>query len=122
MKYLSWVRFRVGRFLIIFVAFIVYFVLLDIGGLRFFPVANENAASLASFWFLLGFSALISLMFLAVGSLVWLFARDRHVALLLFCCSFTTMMTFCVEIGSVKNKVVPSIIGGVSSLLTLAFF
>src|ERR1700680_1267169 len=114
MKYLSWVRFRVGRFLIIFVAFIVYFVLLDIGGLRFFPVANENAASLASFWFLLGYSALISLMFLAVGSLVWLFARDRRVALLLFCFSFTAMMIFAVEAGSVKNSVVSSLSGGVA--------
>ncbi|HKV59002.1 MAG TPA: HAMP domain-containing sensor histidine kinase, partial [Ktedonobacteraceae bacterium] len=122
MKYLSWVRFRVGRFLLIFVAFIVYCFLLTIGGLRFFPSANANAATLASFWFFLGFSALISLMFLAVGSLVWLFARDRRVALLLFCSSFTMMMTFCVEIGSVKNDVISSIIGGVSSLFSLAFF
>src|ERR1700681_2117035 len=122
MKYLSWVRFRVGRLLIIFIALAVYFFLLDIGGLRFFPSTRVNAASLASFWFLLGFSALISLMFLAVGSLVWLFVRDRRVALLLFCASFTMMMTFCVEIGSVNNDVVSSILSGVSSLLTLAFF
>src|SRR5260370_5859213 len=103
MKYLSWVRFRIGRFLIIVVAFIVYFFLLDIGGLRFFPSAGVNAASLASFWFLLGFSALISLMFLAIGSLVWLFARDRRVALLFFFFSFTMMMTFSVETWAVKS-------------------
>src|SRR5260370_32229973 len=100
MKCLSWVRFRIGRFLIIVVAFIVYFFLLDIGGLHFFPSANENAASLASFWFLLGFSALVSLMFLAVGSLVWLFARYRRVSLLFFCCTFTTMMIFALALGS----------------------
>src|SRR6266849_5925698 len=122
MKYLSWVRFRVRRLLIIFIAFIVYFFLLDIGGLRFFPSTNVNAASLVSPGLLLGFSALISLMFLAIGSLVWLFARDRRVALLLFCCSFTMMMTFAVETGSVKSEVVSSILGGVSSLFTLAFF
>ena len=122
MKYLSWVRFRGGRLPVIVIALVVYFFLLAIGGLRFFPSATVNAASLASFWFLLGFSALISLMFLAIGSLVWLFARDRRVALLLFCCSFTMMTTFSVEIGSVKNDVVSSILGGVSSLLTLAFF
>src|SRR5579872_872237 len=122
MKYLSWVRFRVERILLIFAAFIVYFFLLYIGGLRFFPSTNVNAGSLVSFWFLFGFSALISLMFLAVGSLVWLFARDRRVALLLFCCLFTMMMTFGVETGSVKNEVVSSIFGGVSSLSTLAFF
>src|SRR5712692_150156 len=106
MKYLSWVRFRAGRLLIIFIAFILYFFLLDIGGLRFIPSTNVNAASLASFWFLLGFSALISLMFLAVGSLVWLFARDRRVALLLFCWSCTTMITFVVETGAIKNDIV----------------
>ncbi len=121
MKYLSWMRFRGGRLLILFAALIVYFFLLDIGGLRFFP-SNGNAASLALFWLLLGFSALIALMFLAVGSLIWLFSRDRRVAFLLFCCSFTMMMTFCVEIGSVKNDVISSILSGISSLLTLALF
>lgn len=122
MKYLSWVRFRVGRLLIIFVALIVYFFLLGIGGLRFFPAANVNGASLASFWFLLGFSALISLMFLAVGSLVWLFARDRRVALLLLCCSIATMITFVLEIGALNNDIVSSILSGVGSSFSLAFF
>lgn len=121
MKYLSWVRLRVGRFLIIFIAFVVYCILLYLGELRFFPSAHANAASLSSFWLLLGFSALISLMFLAVGSVVWLFARDRHVALLLFCCSFTTMMLFALEIGSVQNDKVSSILDGVASSFTLAF-
>jgi signal transduction histidine kinase len=122
MKYLSWVRFRFRRLLIIVIAFIVYFFLLDIGGLRFLSSFGGNAASLASWWFLLGFSALISLMFLAVGSLVWLFARDRRVALLLFCFSFTMMITFVVETGAVKNDAVSSILSGVGSSLTLAFF
>src|SRR5579863_4205572 len=122
MKYLSWVRFRLERLSIICLAFVVFCFLLYIGGLRFFPSANTNAASLATFWLLLGFSALTSLMFLAVGSLIWLFARDRRVALLLFCCSFTMMMTFAVETGSVLNKEVPSILSGVCSLFTLAFF
>src|ERR1700686_683949 len=121
MKYLSWVRFRVGRLLIIVIALVVYFFLLDIGELRFFPSSNVNAASLASFWFHLGFSVLISLMFLVVGSLVWLFARDRRVALLLFCFSFTAMMIFTLEAGSVKNDVVFSILGGVASSFALAF-
>ncbi len=122
MKYLSWVRFRFRRLLIIFIAFIVYFFLLDIGGLRFFPSTNVNAASLVSPGLLLGFSALISLMFLAVGSLVWLFARDRRVALLLFCWSIATMITFVVETGALHDDVVSSIFGGVGSSFSLAFF
>src|SRR5690348_7221181 len=122
MKYFSWVRIRIGRLSIILLAFVIYCFLLYIGGLRFFPSANTNAASLTRFWLLLGFSALISLMFLAVGGLVWLFARDRRVALLLFCFSFTMMLTFVVETGSVQNEVVSSILSGVGSLFTLAFF
>jgi signal transduction histidine kinase len=121
MKYLSWVRFRFRRLLIVLIAFIVYFFLLDIGELRFFPSSNVNAASLASFWLLLGFSVLISLMFLVVGSLVWLFARDRRVALLLFCFSFAAMMIFALEAGSIKNDVVSSILTGVASSFALAF-
>ncbi|HEY6539637.1 MAG TPA: hypothetical protein VIZ18_01825, partial [Ktedonobacteraceae bacterium] len=122
MKYLSWVRIRIERLSIIFLAFIVYCFLLYIGGLRFFPSAGTNAASLVTFWLLLGFSALVSLMFLAVGSLIWLFARDRRVALLLFCFSFAMMLTFVVETGAVKNESVSSIFSGVGSSFTLAFF
>ena len=122
MKYLSWVRFRFRRLLIIFIAFIVYFFLLYIGGLRFLPSVGGNAASLASFWFLLVFSALISLMFLAVGSLVWLFARDRRVALLLFCFSIAAMFTFVPETGAVNGDVVSSLLAGVGSSFSLAFF
>ncbi len=122
MKYLSWVRMRAGRIPVIVFAIIVYLLLLNIGGLRFIPSAVENPSSLASFWFRFGFSSLIALLFLAVSCLVWLFARDRRVALLLFSCSFTMMITFVVQIGSGLNDVISSILGGVSSLLTLALF
>src|SRR5579872_3091470 len=101
MRYLNWVRIRAGRFLIILFAVVVYFFLLYAGGLRFFPGSSASATNLATFWLSFGFSSLIALIFLAVGSLVWLFARDRRVALLLFCCSFTMMTTFVVETGSV---------------------
>jgi signal transduction histidine kinase len=124
MKYLNWVRIRSGRFLVIVFAIIAYFFLLYVGGLRFFPPGAVSATDLAAFWFRFGFSSLIALIFLAVGSLVWLFARDRRVALLLFCCSFTMMTTFVVETGSVLDKRVSlsNIISSISSPLTLAFF
>ena len=124
MRYLNWVRIRVGRFLVILFAIIVYFFLLYMGGLRFFPQGGASATALATFWFRFGFSSLIALIFLVVGSLVWLFARDRRVALLLFCCSFTMMMTFVVETGSVLDKrmSLSNFISDISSLLTLAFF
>ncbi|HLX57729.1 MAG TPA: ATP-binding protein [Ktedonobacteraceae bacterium] len=122
MKYLNWVRSRAGRFPVIFSAIIVYFLLLDLGGLRFFPQGGANATALASFWFLFGFSSLTALMFLTIGSLVWLFARNRRVALLLFCCSFTMMIAFVVQTGSVSNDVASGILSSVSSILTVELF
>ena len=124
MKYLNWVRIRTGRFLVILFAIIVYFFLLYMGGFSFFSQGGASAADIATFWFRFGFSSLIALVFLTVGSLVWLFARDRPVALLLFCSSFTMMTTFVVETGSVSGKGVSlSIItSNISSLLSLAFF
>jgi signal transduction histidine kinase len=124
MKYLNWVRLRAGRFWVVLLAIIVYFFLLYVCGLRFFPGGDANAVDLAKFWFRFGSSSLIALIFLAVGSLVWLFARDRRVALLLFCCSFTMMTTFVVETGSVSGTALSlsNFISDISSSLTLALF
>lgn len=124
MAYLNWVRIRAGRFLVIVFATVIYFFLLYVGGLRFFPQNGASGANLTTFWFRFGFSSLIALIFLAVGSLVWLFARDRRVALLLFCGSFSMMTTFVVETGSILGEGVSPfrIISNISSPLTLAFF
>ena len=124
MRYLNWVRIRAGRFLTILFAIIVYFFLLYAGGLRFFPGRDASAVDLTHFWFRFGSSSLIALIFLVVGSLIWLFARNRRVALLLFCCSCTMMITFVVETGSVLDVGMSfsNFISDISSLLTLAFF
>ncbi len=124
MNKLNWVHIRAGRFLVIFIAIIIYFCFLYAGGLRFFPESGASATDIATFWLRFGFSSLIALIFLAVGSLVWLFARNRRVALLLFCCSFTMMATFVMETGSVLEKGVSlsRIISNISSPLTLMFF
>ena len=124
MRYPNWVRIRSGRFLVILFAIIVYFALLYIGGLRFFPGSSVSDATLTTFWFRFGSSSLIALIFLAIGSLIWLFARDRLVALLLFCCSFTMMTTFLVETGAVIEAKfsLPNFVSDISSELTLALF
>lgn len=124
MRYLNWVRIRAGRFPIILFAITVYFFLLYVGGLRFFPGGNASATKLATFWLSFGLSSLIALIFLMVGSLIWLFARDRLVALLLFCCSFTMMTTFVVETGSSLDRglTLSNLVSDISSLLTFAFF
>lgn len=124
MRYLNWVRIHTGRFLSILFAVAVFFFLSYAGGLRFFPGSSASATKLASFWLSFGFSSLIALIFLAVGSLIWLFARDRRVAFLLLCFSFTSMTTFVVETGSVvyKKASLPGVITGMSSPLALGFF
>ncbi|HVB74771.1 MAG TPA: ATP-binding protein [Ktedonobacteraceae bacterium] len=122
MKYLNWMHSRAGRLSVILLAIVVYFLLLDIGGLSFVSQTGANSSSLSSQWFQFGISSLIALMLLTVGSLIWLFARDRRIALLLFCSTFTMMVDFVVEIGSNNNDVLLSIISSISSVLTFSLF
>jgi len=70
-----------------------------------------------------GFSAFVALLFLAVGALVWLYARERRVALLLLAFSFTMMMSFAIETGAaLSNDPLLSLIGGMSSALAVLSF
>jgi signal transduction histidine kinase len=120
MRYVSWARIRTGRLLVILVAVVLYILLLVVDGLHFFPRAT---ASPFLDWTRFGFSALIALMYLAVGILVLLFTRDRRVALLLFCFSFTMMLVFTVETAtSETNDPQLLAIAGVSGSLTLLLF
>src|SRR5215831_15400213 len=118
MRYLAWARVRVGRLLVILLALLVYFLLLSIEAVYFLPQRGTNPYSLLLF----GFSAFVALVSLAVGALVWLYARDRRVALLLFCYSFTMMVTFAAETGSVLNDPLFSTLSASSSTLSLSLF
>src|SRR5258708_30116273 len=119
MTYGSWARIRTGRLLVILVAIVLYFLLLIFDGLHFFTPASVSPLDWARF----GFSAFIAILYLAVGALVWLFARDRRVAFLLFCFSFTMMVVFALETASVQTND-PRIytIADTSSPLTLIIF
>src|SRR5712692_1183996 len=117
MQYLSWARIRTGRLLVILPAVVIYFLLLTVDGLRFFPHIVINSSSLFLSWLRFGFSALVALMFLAVGILVWLYARSRFVASLLFSFSFTMMVTFAVQTGAVSNDPLFSTISTASGAL-----
>src|SRR5438876_1053874 len=86
MRYTHWVRTRMRRLLTVLLALLVYSLLLTVDGLRFFPQKVVESSFLL--WLRFGFSALVALLFLAIGTLVWLYARNRHVALLLFCLHF----------------------------------
>ena len=49
MQYLSWARIRTGRLLVILPAVIIYFLLLTVDGLQFFPHIVTNSSSLFLF-------------------------------------------------------------------------
>lgn len=110
---------RAGRWLLISVASIVCALLLVINALDFFPQA-ENLSTIGLVRF--GFSALTALVYLAVGSLVWLFARQRGVARLLFCFSLAMMVTFANETAGNAHGEIFATVTGMSSVLALASF
>ena len=121
MRYVHWARTRVRRLLIILLAIMIYFLLLIVDALAYFPHFMSNSTPYWLPWMRFGFSAFVALMFLAVGALVWLYARSRLVALLLFCFSFTMMVTFAVETDAALNDTLPvlSTIGTVATVLAL---
>ena len=111
-KNMHWLRVKGKRLLTIFVAVVIYAVLLI-----------ANAVSLPHMTLLLslsyGFSAFIALAFLAVGALVWLYARDRLVAMVLFCFSCTAMVPFALETAAVAGDQFFTKLSGVCASLAL---
>src|SRR5215467_9985328 len=116
MRYVHWARARVRRLLAVVLALVVYLLLLSSEALRFIP---QQASDFA---LLFGFSSLVALLFLAVGALVWLYARDRRVAFLLFGFCFVMMVTFAGETGSVYIDPLFFEIVSASSTLALSLF
>jgi len=110
-----WLQRKSGRILLIVIAAGVYLALLLTDGLRFLP-GNHDMISLL----LYGFSAVVAALFLAVGSLVWLYARSSQVALALFGFTTTMMLTFVVETGAVIND--PPLTRIANSVSTWALF
>ncbi len=112
-------RKRAWRWLLISVVFGLCVLLLAINALKLFPQgSNLTSINLARF----GFSAFTALVYLAVGSLVWLFAGQRHVARLLFCFSLAMTMTFANETASGSHNALFVLATGVSGVVALASF
>lgn len=91
---------RSGRMAVIASTALVYVLLLIVDAQRFFLDRRAAPGLLPQLWEQFGFSALVALLFLAVGTLVWLYARNRSVAIVLFCFSFSMMVTFAVQTGA----------------------
>ncbi|RAQ98255.1 sensor histidine kinase [Thermogemmatispora tikiterensis] len=109
---------RVGRLVAILVLALAYVVLLGSDAWVFFPHSVYLPYALLQF----GVSALAALLFLAVGTLVWLYAYRRGVALLLLCFCACMMVTFLVQTGAAAGDLLLSVMGGVSSALSLLLF
>jgi hypothetical protein len=118
MRYLYRWRARAGRMLVVSLAILTCVALLGINASQNF---SQNTSSLQFLWLSYGFSALTALIFLVVGIFVFLYARDRRVALLLFCFSVAMMVTFAVETATRTSKNVFSMLASVSSTLALAW-
>lgn len=109
-----------GRWLLILLVAGLCICLLAINAFDFFPQGN-NLSSLKLVRF--GFSAFTALIYLSVGSLVFLFARQRRVAQLLFCFSLAMAITFANEtVNSARNPWLAALTGvsGVSALASFA--
>ncbi|MEO8972940.1 MAG: hypothetical protein ABI406_15240, partial [Ktedonobacteraceae bacterium] len=69
-----------------------------------------------------GFDAFVAFMFLALGTLVWLYARDRVTARLMYGVSCAVMFTFALETATTAGSPFAQAIVGVCSSLALLLF
>ncbi|TMB86686.1 MAG: hypothetical protein E6J44_06090 [Chloroflexi bacterium] len=100
-----WPRVYANRLFIVLLVALIYGLLVSVKAQRvFLQGAAPTLDSLALPWFQFGISILVSLIFLAVGALVWLYASERRVALLLFGFCSTMMMNFAaLSVGSASD-------------------
>ncbi|HET8840365.1 MAG TPA: ATP-binding protein [Ktedonobacteraceae bacterium] len=108
---------RAGRWMLLLAAWGLCIFLLTCNALNSFP-SGEALPSLFLAHF--GFSSFTALIYLSVGSLVWLFARQRQVALWLFVFSLSLMVTFANETVSSSKRPFFTAITNVSVVLALA--
>ncbi|WP_126630348.1 sensor histidine kinase [Dictyobacter alpinus] len=82
---------------------------------------SQMSSSSWVLWLRLGLSEFTALSFLAVGSLVWYYANNRLVAVLLFGFCFSLMGVFTVEMGAALDIFLFSLITSLLSILAASF-
>lgn len=112
MREIYWVRAKAGRLFVVCLSLVTYMGLLIVD-------ASYTSQRTLHFSLAFGFSAFVALLFLAVGTVVWLYARNRQVALLLFCFSSTAMTLFALETSGSRDPLLGTISGMSSALAFL---
>lgn len=119
MRHMRGRRYHVGRWILILAACALCVLLLFLNAQHFFP-HGENLSFLPLARF--GFSAFTTLTYLSIGSLVWLFARQRRVAHLLFVFSLAMVVIFANETASGVHDPLFAAITGISGVVALTSF
>lgn len=112
-------RVRAGRLLVGLCALAILIVLASIDGQQVFSQPSSNSAFLPTVPGF-GISIFIGVMFLALGMLVWLYARKRHVAWLLFCFSCATMVAFILQTGALSGNLLLTALSNSSAAIAVA--
>ena len=69
-----------------------------------------------------GFAAFVAVMYLAIGTLVWLYARDRVTARLMYGVSCSVMISFALQTAAADGDRFATAVSSASSSLALLFF
>ncbi len=102
------------RLLVVCVATIVLLLVL-LGDALYTPLLHVRLIRL-------GFDTFVAVMFLALGTLVWLYARDRITARLMYGVTCAVMLTFALETATAAGNLFAQAISGACSSLALLLF
>jgi len=116
MKHGFWMQFKANRLGVICVALLVYVVLAFVNAEQTFSYSIAPHNLVLPIWISFGFSLFVALIFLAVGSLIWFYSRDRQVAFLLFTFSFVVMITFELETSALLKRPSTELLNTISSV------
>ena len=102
------------RLLVVCAATIGLFLVL-LGDALYTPLLNVSLTRL-------GFDAFMAVMFLALGTLVWLYARDRVTARLMYGVTCAVMFPFALETATAAGNLFAQAVSGACSSLALLLF
>lgn len=121
MLFMRSIRARLWRYLVILFTLLIFVALMAIDAQNFLVRSSGHGFFMLDM-LRFSFSLLVSLTFLSVGAPVWLFARERRVAFLLFCFSFTIMLSFALQIVAGPSDRLLSAITNSGAALSLSLF